>query len=268
VLSAGSRLVVLAEDDDSYSVAPTAFDISKIPAPEAELLQPHPEELLFCGWRRDMQDTIVALDQLVDHGSTLHILCDRGEQQQADTLWPFLDLAPFGYCLPEDTHNDDDSQRRSLNNLHLKLIEGSHTCRKDLEKLPLEMFDSVLVLATGFEEGERNDMEATDSESLACLLRIRDIVKRRTSTNPAKHPKMQEMISEILDSRTKDLVERNRISGYVMSNSLVSAALAMISESREVNDILLVSGAARLCLEPKPSSTFKHTFTSWCRRLS
>ena len=47
-----------------------------------------------------------------------------------------------------------------------------------------------------------------------------------------------ELISEILDSRTKDLVEKNQISGYVMSNALVSAALAMISESREVNDIL------------------------------
>ena len=42
--------------------------------------QPVPEEILFCGWRRDMQDTIMALDELVAPGSVLHILCDREQE--------------------------------------------------------------------------------------------------------------------------------------------------------------------------------------------
>jgi hypothetical protein len=103
-------------------------------------------------------------------------------------------------------------------------------------------YDSVLILAT---EDSESDMETTDSASLACLLRIRDIVNRRhreAETAEQDRPK-QDLISEILDIRTKDLVEMlggsgdERV-GRVMSNSLISAALAMISENREVNKLL------------------------------
>ena len=83
------------------------------------------------------------------------------------------------------------------------------------EQLPLEYFGSVLILASGRSDTEtgnslKADVEATDSESLACLLRIRDIVARRVKCSGKSFPK-QELISEILDSRTKELVERNDI---------------------------------------------------------
>lgn len=46
------------------------------------------------------------------------------------------------------------------------------------------------------------------------------------------------IISEILDSRTRNLVSVSRISDYVLSNELVSMALAMVAEDKQINRVL------------------------------
>lgn len=46
------------------------------------------------------------------------------------------------------------------------------------------------------------------------------------------------IISEILDPRTKKLLSMSKISDYVLSNELVSMALAMVAEDRQINDVL------------------------------
>lgn len=46
------------------------------------------------------------------------------------------------------------------------------------------------------------------------------------------------IISEILDPRTKNLLAMSKISDYVLSNELVSMALAMVAEDRQINDVL------------------------------
>jgi hypothetical protein len=46
------------------------------------------------------------------------------------------------------------------------------------------------------------------------------------------------VISEILDSRTRNLISELNISEYVMSNEIISMALAMVSENASVNQIL------------------------------
>ncbi|KAJ6952671.1 ion channel CASTOR-like [Populus alba x Populus x berolinensis] len=46
------------------------------------------------------------------------------------------------------------------------------------------------------------------------------------------------IISEILDPRTKNLLSMSKISDYVLSNELVSMALAMVAEDQQINDVL------------------------------
>ncbi|KAH7858708.1 hypothetical protein Vadar_027001 [Vaccinium darrowii] len=46
------------------------------------------------------------------------------------------------------------------------------------------------------------------------------------------------IISEILDPRTKNLLSVSKISDYVLSNELVSMALAMVAEDHQINDVL------------------------------
>jgi ion channel POLLUX/CASTOR len=48
-------------------------------------------------------------------------------------------------------------------------------------------------------------------------------------------PANTSLISEILDSRTKSVASVASVNDYVTSNNLISMALAMVSEQREVN---------------------------------
>ncbi len=69
---AGDQVIVLAEDDDTYRpVLPVPqLAASRCPNWAAHVL---PERILFCGWRRDMDDLIMVLDQFVCPGSELYL---------------------------------------------------------------------------------------------------------------------------------------------------------------------------------------------------
>ena len=60
------------------------------------------------------------------------------------------------------------------------------------------------------------------------------------------------ILSEILDSRTRNLVSVSRISDYVLSNELVSMALAMVAEDKQINRVLkeLFAGKVPFMLHP------------------
>ncbi|BFI31586.1 hypothetical protein MPTK2_3g23120 [Marchantia polymorpha subsp. ruderalis] len=133
--------------------------------------------------------------------------------------------------------------------------QGNAVIRRHLESLPLETFDSILILA---DEALEDSVVNADSRSLATLLLIRDIQSKRLPHQASKHVQvraagasqsswireMQQasdqsiIISEILDSRTKNLVSVSKISDYVLSNELVSMALAMVAEEKQINRVL------------------------------
>lgn len=83
VVRAGDKIVVLAEDDNSYAVGPKPSDI--VVEHEDEVLTPRtprPERVLFCGWRRDLDDVIQLLDDFVVAGSELHLFSSLEVQEQ------------------------------------------------------------------------------------------------------------------------------------------------------------------------------------------
>ncbi|KAG2593251.1 hypothetical protein PVAP13_5NG110329 [Panicum virgatum] len=141
-----------------------------------------------------------------------------------------------------------------LTNIKLVHKEGNAVIRRHLENLPLETFDSILILA---DESVEDSIVHSDSRSLATLLLIRDIQSKRLPSKELKSPhryngfchsawirEMQHasdksiIISEILDSRTRNLVSVSKISDYVLSNELVSMALAMVAEDKQINRVL------------------------------
>ncbi|KAF7024819.1 hypothetical protein CFC21_037106 [Triticum aestivum] len=110
---------------------------------------------------------------------------------------------------------------------------------------------------TDGDESVEDSIVQSDSRSLATLLLIRDVQSKRLPSKESKSPlhhngfshsswirKMQHasdksiIISEILDSRTRNLVSVSKISDYVLSNELVSMALAMVAEDKQINRVL------------------------------
>lgn len=212
VIRPDDEILVLAEDDDAYTIADS-------PSPAARLEKtknlpdwiPEPpcvETILFCGWRRDLDDMIVELDKCVAPGSELHILSTIPVQNRGELL------------------KEGGLLSKNLSNLKLMHHEGNQVIRRHLETLPIESYDSIMILAEG-------DADATyaDSRSLSSLLLIRDIQQKRTN-------KECTVISEIMDPRTKQLVSVAQISDYVVSNELVSKSMAMVLEEREINIVL------------------------------
>ncbi|CAH1441277.1 unnamed protein product [Lactuca virosa] len=237
VLQEGDEVLVIAEDDDTY--APVALPNVK-EAPFIHITRPtrKPQKILLCGWRRDIDDMIVVLDAFLAPGSE---------------LWMFNEVIEG---VREQKLIDGGLDIERLMNITLVHREGNAVIRRNLESLPLESFDSILILA---DESVEDSAIQADSRSLATLLLIRDIQAKRLPYREAKASshgrkgsfsqgswigEMQQasdksvIISEILDPRTKNLLSMSRISDYVLSNELVSMALAMVAEDRQINDVL------------------------------
>jgi hypothetical protein len=152
----GSRLLVIAEDDDSYKPLPPLPMLNKGSIPKYTQ-DTQVEDILIVGWRDDIAEIINQLDKMVQKGSTLHILCELHVDERIE------DLLDQGL----DVHTQ-------LKHLQLEHYVGNPSQRRYLEKLPLPSIGSCLVL--GDEQSAMKDggMES-DSTTLACVLLLRDI---------------------------------------------------------------------------------------------
>ncbi|KAL6909537.1 hypothetical protein ACP4OV_001818 [Aristida adscensionis] len=269
VLQEGDEVIVIAEDDDTYAPAP----LPKVKeAVYIEIVHPErkPQKILLCGWRRDIDDMIVARrgylpkDFVVPKSPERILFC--GWRRDIEDMIMVLDafLAPGSELWMFNDVPEFDRERKlidgglefgRLENITLVHREGNAVIRRHLESLPLESFDSILILA---DESVEDSAIQADSRSLATLLLIRDIqakrlpcreamgshVPRGTFSEGSWIGEMQQasdksvIISEILDPRTKNLLSMSKISDYVLSNELVSMALAMVAEDRQINDVL------------------------------
>ena len=166
VLTEHCELIVVAEDDDTY--APRAHAIEQQEHLIARLRSYHAtrddekeaskEVVLFCGWRRDMDDIVQVLDEFVCPGSELHIFCEIAREEQIARLSAQRELRK----LPQE-----------LKNLTVVHQHGLLCSRRDLEeRLPIEKLTSIVILA---DESEDVDATSKDSQALTTLLLLRDI---------------------------------------------------------------------------------------------
>ncbi|MBA0585090.1 hypothetical protein Gorai_015880 [Gossypium raimondii] len=269
VLQEGDEVLVIAEDDDTY--APGALPMVN-GASFMHIARParKPQKILLCGWRRDVDDMIVVWrgslpgDFIVPKLMEKILLC--GWRRDMEDMIMVLDafLAPGSELWMFNEVVESERERKLIDggldlsrlvNITLVHREGNAVIRRHLESLPLESFDSILILA---DESVEDSAIQADSRSLATLLLIRDIQAKRLPYREAMVTRGQRgsfsrgswigemqqasdrsvIISEILDPRTKNLLSMSKISDYVLSNELVSMALAMVAEDRQINDVL------------------------------
>ncbi|KAH9249530.1 hypothetical protein BASA81_012703 [Batrachochytrium salamandrivorans] len=173
VMRPGDELVVLAEDDDTYACRP--FD--KLPksaklsfdgmAPgHRPICQSRSEKFLFCGWRRDMDDMILELDQLVGNGSEVTIMCTTPEEERVGRL---------SQCSGQ------------LKHITLHHVVGNPFLRRDLNRIKHQLcqFGSVLILA---DQTLESNIPSADSRSLASLLLLRDMISKQLISKHATNP--------------------------------------------------------------------------------
>ncbi|KAH9261472.1 hypothetical protein BASA81_000128 [Batrachochytrium salamandrivorans] len=129
-----------------------------------------PERFLFCGWRRDVDDIILELDELVCKGSEVTILCNM---EIEDRMQRF---------------EQGGMDVTKLKHLTIHHLVGNWANRKELELIPLTTFGSIFILA---DQSYEDNITRCDSKSLASLMFIRKIIADRLgaltlSPNPAR----------------------------------------------------------------------------------
>jgi hypothetical protein len=235
VLSPSDQVIVIAEDNDTYSYDAGALGVEGGVLPDwSPPTKSPPECILMAGWRRDIRDVLTFLDVMVAEGTEVHMLAGLPLAERAEVLL------------------QEGLDVNTLMNITLVHYEGNATSRGDLEELPLALYTSVLVLA---DEAHEHDMMHSDSHNLNSLLLLRN-VQQNLQTN-GEIIRLPPCTTEILDSRTQQTISTGSTvfagADFVQSNELLSQMLAMISEDPAVNTILgelLGSSGNDLCLEP------------------
>lgn len=241
MISEGDKILVMAEDNDSYEVNDGIFDTANVgKVPPVRRHEGKVEKILFCGWRRDLSDMILQLDEYVEKGSELWLLNMVPARERASLL---LDKG--------------NKEELNLTNLMIYNVEGNPVIRRDLtnisavdnngnltgDKMTLDQFDSILILADAVAMEHGANMMSCDSRSLSTLLIIQDIQNKlyREQVKKFGNTFVREPcspISEILDSRTKGLLAVANCNGYIMSNQIISSIIAQVSEEKDINTVL------------------------------
>lgn len=129
VLREGDEVLVIAEDDDTYAPGPLP-EVHRVPFHGVISPPKYPERILFCGWRRDIDDMILVLEAFLAPGSE---------------LWMFNEVP-----IKEREKKLTDGGFDIFGLVNIKLVhhEGNAVIRRHLEDLPLETFDSMSLSRT------------------------------------------------------------------------------------------------------------------------
>lgn len=204
VLGDKDELLCIAEDDDSFSL--TANHEPTVPSEfrGAEAKARKPERLLVCGMSPKLGDMLREFDNYVLPGSEAWLM----PGQEKDVFTDFIKDEVGG-----------------LKNLKLKHVDGDPTVPDALRRVVSPDFAVALIVAdTDIDE------EEADAKTVITVLLLRDMFKGLGDRKPR-------IISEILDPRTKDLLEQDYGADFVVSSEITSMLIAQVSERRELNAV-------------------------------
>ena len=171
VISAGDKLIAIAEDDDKvvYSgFSKVSIDESAIREPSNT--PPHPKRILILGWNKRGATIVRELDNYVAAGSLLKIVADT----------PALEIQQSGIS-------------ENLQRLTIEVVAGDTTDRKMLDRLDLTSFEHIILLCYA----EELDAQAADAKTMITLLHLRDIEQKKGEA--------YSVVSEMIDVRNRAL---------------------------------------------------------------
>lgn len=204
------QLIVIAPDDslirtsDAYAFDKAAISNSKIPAPK-------PEKALILGQNENLPIILAELEQYVAKGSSVTLVSDGVK----------MELAP--------------SEKMKVN-----FISGDPTSRSVLDKVKVQNFDHIMVLAN-----RALSTEAADALTLITLLQLRAIAK--------KAGKSFNIVTEMLDDKNRQLAESTEADDFIVSDQLIGLMMSQISENTDLSEVfsrLFSSEGSEISLHP------------------
>jgi len=220
VVKSGDRVIVYAEDNDTYGfedscvVDPTEWSKTTHTTDRFKT-QRAVHNTLIVGWNPEIQHVILELAKHCLSGSRCTILTERNIKLE-----------------------------KQIPNVKVNYVLGSPVVRANLEKLPLDEYDNIIFLADAESWGvgprwERPARIAADGRTVAAHLLLNDIIESKGIQN--KHKR----VAEILDADTQTVIDKLGMTGFVNRNRSTSQVLALASENPsmlKVLNLLLASG--------------------------
>ena len=206
----GDQLIVIAPDDslirtsDSYAFDKAAISNSKIAAPK-------PEKALILGQNENLPVILSELEQYVAKGSSVTLVSDQ----------PKMTLAP--------------SEK-----LKVTFVSGDPTLRAVLDRVKVQSFDHIIVLAS-----RELSAEESDAITLITLLQLRAIA--------AKSGKSFNIVTEMLDDKNRQLAESAEADDFIVSDQLIGLMMSQISENPDLAEVfgyLFSSEGSEISLHP------------------
>jgi ion channel POLLUX/CASTOR len=114
-----------------------------------------------------------------------------------------------------------------VTNQTVSFEQADTTSRQVLEALDLPVYDHVIILSYM----QDMDLQRADSATIISLLHLRDLADKRNH--------QLAIVSEIIDIRNRDLVRVARVDDFIISDRLVSLALAQLSQNERVLDVFV-----------------------------
>ncbi len=218
-ITAEDRLIAVSRDDDTIQLS--GKTLAEVEIDESALCAAQPEErtserTLILGWNRKAVLIIRELDQYMLAGSVLTVVAEQ-----------------------PDIGNQIEKQRSQLKNLSVSFRAGDTTDRGALESLEVHGYHHVIVLGNN----EKLSAQEADAATLITLLHLRDIGE--------KHGNPFTIVSEMFDTRNRELAEVTRADDVIVGDKLVSQLLAQMAESPDLLlDDLFNADGSELYLKP------------------
>lgn len=239
VIGEGDKLILIAADDSLIrfsGVTNPPVDTSAI------CLEPFPptppEHTLLLGWNRFAPILLHELDNYVAPGSSVTVVADT--LSDADGHQPVAIKEPPALSTGETVPTNGNGAV-PYRHLHTAFMQGDTTDRRTLDSLDIQTYDHMIVLSYA----DTLDAQQADARTLVTLLHLRDI------GNKGGYP--FSIVSEMVDSRNRDLAEVTQADDFIVSDKLISLLLAQIAEHKErarVFDDLFDPEGAEVYLKP------------------
>jgi voltage-gated potassium channel Kch len=199
IIQEGDQIIAISKDDDtvviSEQIKPSINRqvIGDLPA----ISGAKPEALAILGWNSRAPIVIHDLVSYIEPNSTLKLV------------------------IPSDAKEIElDQQLIKQKNITIDVRKGDITKREVLEEIGLNLIDHVVLFSC---KDEHSNQEA-DSCTFITLVHLRDI---RDKAN------LQfTIVSEILDVANRELLQLNQADDFILSDRLVSLAMAQIAENK------------------------------------
>lgn len=128
-----------------------------------------------------------------------------------------------------------------LSNLDVEFLRGDTTNRVLLEGLDISEYEHIIVLAYR----DTLDVQSADATTLVTLLHLRAIADRGAVE--------LNIVSEMLDDRNREIAEVTRANDFIVSDKIVSLALAQLAENPMLTGVfetLFSSKGSEIYLRP------------------